>query len=627
MMRLWIVTPLLLAVAVHSFGISVSSPNKFNSPNLFRPLLQHQKNTLRTRDNYYTTSGIRRKKHTLSAMQSSDATFDLVIIGAGPVGVQGALTAASAPFNKKVCLVDAPRASGMLMNEATGEDLSIGGPTGLFSKALRDTSKHIRVASLRGMGLREESVWNEIISNCVDLASSNAQDVRWQLEVAGVEFIEGFASFPESGGTDAICVTKPSDDDHSASSSTSSVQIINAKNIMVATGSKPFRPDGIPFDGSRIFDSDSINQIDYLPKSMAITGSGIIAIEFAKIFRNLGAEVTLIIRDKSPRNALMKIGLDIDVAATLVSDLARSGIRIERGAQVKEFHMPTANTRAPIRLELEGRNGEKLAAGANAEVRCDAYLAAVGRIPNTANLNLAGAGIDIDEYGGILVDSNLRATAKAGNVYAAGDVLGRPFLASTGVAQGVAAIAAIFGKPGTDPRTMSTCDPSDTLCIDGDISAAGVSFDPGSLATNPFAFPTGVWTSPEASYYGLSTQQAKEMGLDANEAIALYAECLRGRVFSPNGLLKLVYEKPAGRILGVHIVGEDACELIHYGMELVKARRTIVDLTNSLYSAVTFHEMYKIAAQAALDQAGARKRRAAAGKALAARNREKRANR
>jgi NAD(P) transhydrogenase len=553
----------------------------------------------------------------LSMSSPTSTTFDLVIIGAGPVGVQAALAAASAPFNKKVCLIDAPRASGMLMNEATGEDLSLGGPTGLFSKALRDTSKQIRVASLRGMGLREESVWNEIISNCVDLASSNAQDCRRQLEFAGVEFMEGFASFPDSGGTNSMFVT--------SSENGSAIQTVNTKNIMVATGSQPFRPGGIPFDGMRVFDSDSINQISYLPKSIAITGSGIIAIEFAKIFRNLGAEVTLIIRDKIPRNALMKIGLDKDVAATLVADLVRSGIRIERGAQVKEFHVPAANARAPIRLVLEGRNGSELATGADTEVKCDAYLAAVGRKPNTANLNLASAGIEIDEYGGILVDSNLRATAKAGNVYAAGDVLGRPFLASTGVAQGVAAIAAIFGEPGTDPASVSRCGEDDLLCIDGDISMAGDSFDPGSLATNPFAFPIGVWSSPEASYYGLSVQQAKEMGLDANEAIALYAECLRGRVFSPNGLLKLVFEKPTGRILGVHIVGEDACELIHYGMELVKARRTIVDLTNSLYSAVTFHEMYKIAAQAALDEPGARKRRAAAGKALAARNRESRA--
>ena len=365
--------------------------------------------------------------------------------------------------------------------------------------------------------------------------------------------------------------------------------------------------------------------MSYLPKSIAITGSGIIAIEFAKIFRNLGADVTLIIRDLIPRNALMKIGLDKDVAATLVADLVRSGIKIERGAQAASFLVPKDNIRAPIRIELEAKGGGPLSRGSNTEIKCDAYLAAVGRKPNTGRLNLAGAGIEIDEYGGLLVDSRLATTAKDGNVFAAGDVLGRPFLASTGVAQGLAAVASMFGGPDKDPVKASSCLDDDKLCVAGDISSSGMKFDPTSLAANPFAFPTAVWSSPEAAYYGLSSQQAIDLGFDAGEGIALYSECLRGRVFSPNGLLKLVFERESGRILGVHICGEDACELIHYGMELVKSKRTVYDLINTLYSAVTFHEMYRIAAMAGLDEAGARKRRAAAGKALAARLREKRA--
>lgn len=503
--------------------------------------------------------------------------------------------------------------------------MSIGGPTGLFSKALRDTGKKISVQTLRGMGLREESVWNEILTACVELASSSARDVRRQLEYAGVDYIEGFASFSDSGGTHDLFVTK----------SDFSIETLRADKVLIATGSKPFRPGGIPFDGKRVFDSDSINQINYLPKSIAITGSGIIAIEFAKIFRNLGAEVTLIIRDNIPRNALMKIGLDKDIAATLVADLARSGIKVERGAQAKSFDVPKDNDRAPIRIAIEGRNGSARPTGAALEVRCDAYLAAVGRKPNTANLNLPAAGIEVDEYGGIVVDSNLRATAGGKNVYAAGDVLGRPFLASTGVAQGVAAVQIMFPESeGTlltsecntdapDPDVDSDGTDYDRVCLDGDLAKAGASFDPTSLAKNPFAFPVGVWSSPEAAYYGLSLQQAKELGFEAGEGIALYAECLRGLVFSPNGLLKLVFEKPAGRILGVHICGDDACELIHYGMELVKAERTIEDVINSLYSAVTFHEMYRIAAQAGVDEVGARKRRAAAGASLAAQNRAK----
>mmetsp|Transcript_37556 Transcript_37556/g.76804 ORF Transcript_37556/g.76804 Transcript_37556/m.76804 type:complete len:608 (+) Transcript_37556:254-2077(+) len=545
----------------------------------------------------------------LTSEELADIDWDLAVIGAGPVGVSAALLAARAPYNKKVILIDAPRNSGALMNEATGEDLSIGGPTGLFSKALRDAGKRISVSSLKGMGLRDDSVWNEVVTSCLELASSNARDTVRQLEYAGITYVQGNAAFADSGGSSSLFVTAEDN----------SITTIQASKILLASGSTPFRPGGIPFDGKRVFDSDSINTLSYLPKSVAIVGSGIIAIEFAKIFKNLGADVTLIIRDDIPRNALMKIGLDKDIAATLVADLVRSGIKIERGAQVKKFHVPRDNAKAPIVLDLEAKGGGTRASGAATTVKCDIYLAAVGRKPNTASLNLQAAGVKTDSYGGVEVDCELKATSTGGNVYAAGDVLGRPFLASTGMAQGFAAVRIMFDGEASS-ATSGGYSNSD-MCSVGDLSMTGDSFDPKSLAANPFAFPVGVWSSPEAAYYGLSTQQCKDMGIDAAEGVALYAECLRGLVFSPNGLLKLVYDKSNGQIVGVHICGDDACELIHYGMELVKAERTIDDILKNLYSAVTFHEMYRIAAMAAVDGAGARKRRAAVGKALAARNR------
>jgi NAD(P) transhydrogenase len=310
------------------------------------------------------------------------------------------------------------------------------------------------------------------------------------------------------------------------------------------------------------------------------------------------------------------------IAATLVADLIRSGIKIERGCQVGNFDVPQ-NPRMPMTIELREAQGSGAGgprkSGLATSLKCDAYLAAVGRKPNTGNLNLAAAGISVDSYGGILVDSRLCTTATSGTVYAAGDVLGRPFLASTGVAQAKAAVVNMFAN---QDSIVPECDVNDPSCVVGGIAQAGMAFDPASLAANPFAFPTGVWSSPEAAYYGLSLQQAQKMDIDAGESMALYAECLRGRVFSPNGLLKLVFEKPAGRILGVHVCGEDACELIHYGMELIKGRRTVLDLCDSVYTAVTFHEMYKIAAQNALDEAGARKRRAAAGRAVQAKQRK-----
>jgi len=590
--------------------------------------------------------------------------YDLVVIGAGPVGVKAALLAttttsksdsATATPNRRVALIDAPLASGALYQKSNPtRDLSIGGPTGLFSKALRDSSKRINVESLRGMGLREDSIWNEITSSCVDLATWNSEDAVRQLEYAGVDYIQGSASFEPSvdvddvgdggdggdggGATEILRLnvlqTKPpgtTDDDDKEQ-----ILQVRAKKVLIATGSRPFRPSGIPFDGHRIFDSDSINQLSYLPSSIAITGSGIIAIEFAKIFSNLGSDVTLIIRDGSPRNALMKIGLDIDVSASLVADLVRSGIKIERGSQVSSFSVPTTNDndndngyRTPLTITLEPAPGDtrRNSRTSSQELRCDAYLAAVGRMPNTAGLGLDGVGILVDEYGGLKVGADLRTTEAGGNVYGAGDVLGRPFLASTGVAQAVAAIQTMYGdKPqspcSTTDDTPSPDDNEEVPCLDGVLSLVGENFDPKSLATNPFAFPTGIWSSPEAAYFGLSKQHAIELGIDAAEGVALYSECLRGLVFSPNGLLKLVFDRGGeGRIIGVHICGDDACELIHYGMELVRAGRTVGDVANEVYSAVTYHEMYRIAARAAIDEKGARKRRAAAGTALAARNR------
>lgn len=542
--------------------------------------------------------------------------YDLIVVGGGPVGVEAALVAAN-KFEKRVCLVDAPKFSGAI--QAAGRDLSLGGPTGLFSKALRDTSKRINVEMLRGIGLREDSVWNEIVNECLRLATANVDDKVRQLRYAGVEIVEGFAKFDKDS-----C-------DNSSSHVSLNVKLENkegaplektlqSKHILLATGSKPYRPDNIPFDGRRIFDSDSINSISYLPRSIAITGSGIIAIEYAKIFRNLGAEVHLIIRDKVPRNALMKCGLDKDVAATLVADLVRSGIHIQRGAQVKSFEVPK-RLNVPMKIVLEAKGGGERPLGCLTEIKCDCYIAAVGRVANTEHLCLDAIGVDVDDFGCITCKSSMQTTNSL--VYAAGDVLGRPFLASTGIAQGVAAVEFIYSAK----KSSQSCDVDDIKSKESSLSTTGANFDPKSLALNPSAFPVGIWSSPEASFFGLSTQQAKEYGIDAGEGIALYSECLRGVVFSPNGLLKLVFDRADKHIIGVHIVGDDACELIHYGMELVRSSSTLQEVTTQVYTAVTFHELYKIAALAGMDEAAARKRRAAAGKALSRMNRRKAAER
>ena len=152
---------------------------------------------------------------------------------------------------------------------------------------------------------------------------------------------------------------------------------------MLCTGSRPFRIPGIPFDGMRIFESDSINTLTYLPKSIAITGSGIVAIEFAQIFASLGAEVTLIVRDQNPARALSKIGLDKDIAAAVLADLKAKKIRTVKGAEAVAFEVPERPRPVVVKLQAPGGGPVK---GSVQELRVDAYLAAVGRKPNTDNL-------------------------------------------------------------------------------------------------------------------------------------------------------------------------------------------------------------------------------------------------
>jgi len=192
----------------------------------------------------------------------------------------------------------------------------------------------------------------------------------------------------------------------------------------------------------------------------------------------------------------------------------------------------------------------------------------MGRQPVTkdSTLGLEEANVALTERSEhIVVDSRFKTSVEG--VYAAGDCITGPMLASTGVDQAQRAVQYMFGSP--DEKIES----SD-------------------------AFPIGMWTIPEIGLYGLTKEAAIQKGFDADEGIASFDECLRGRVFAPDGMLKLVFDRGTKRILGVHIIGTDACELVHYGMDLVEQEATIFDVIKTLFTAVTFHELFK---EAALD--------------------------
>jgi len=460
-----------------------------------------------------------------------------VIVGGGPAGVAGALKAST--FGRRVLVVDKPKAK----PNATGLDISFGGPTGLFSKALREAGKTIDVSSLRSMGLYEDVIWGQVRGMCEKLAAMNAEHQVRLLKDFKVGYLQADATIVSPS---KILVHKE-DGQH---------WIITTEKILVATGSKPTRPASIPFDDKRIFDSDTVNTLGFLPKEVAISGGGIISIEYAKIFRKLGAEVTLIVR-REATSSLERIGLDPDVAQQLLHYLEQDDVKIYENTEVDKFSVPDdSNPNQKVGLALKSVDEN-----VPTEMTCDIFLAAVGRKPNINGTGIEVLDVKLAERGHIEVDGNFQ-TSMSG-IYAAGDVIGPPSLASTGVHQAQGAICAMFEEGPVQQRS---------------------------------AFPVGMWTTPECAYYGLTMEQATKKGLDVLEGVAKYTGCLRGRVFAPDGLVKLVFKTGDGVIVGVHLIGSDACEMVHYGMDLVEQKVSIFELVSTLFTAVTFHELFKEAA-------------------------------
>jgi len=491
--------------------------------------------------------------------------YDLVVVGGGPAGVAGALQGAY--LGKRVLLVDKPKAA----PANGGLDPLFGGPTGLFSKALRDASKALDIGGLSAMGIDRDVIFKQVRNMCFGLAKNNAQTQSSMLAKFKVDYMQGLATLDpiSDDHTDEDLKklfvrphARPEDD-----------LTVLAENVLLCTGSFPRTAPGVPVDGKQILDSDSINLgLSFLPNSVVVVGSGIIAIEYSKIFRKLGADVTMVVRGKMG-SALERIGIDDTIADRLIAGLRSDDITVLEDTSITGFEFLDKGREEdaedvvhpePVRFTLEHSSDKTFIGTINAEL----YLACVGRIPRArgTSLGLEAAGVKLTERSGhIEVDSNFE-TSRPG-IYAAGDCVPGPSLASTGVDQAQRAVSSMFPCTGT------------ITCIVEDVP-----------------YPIGVWTIPEVAYYGLTQKQAIQEGYDADIGIATYDACLRGRVFAPDGMLKLVFDRKDARILGVHIIGTDACELVHYGMDLVAKHSTLFDVINTLFTAVTYHELFKEAA-------------------------------
>jgi NAD(P) transhydrogenase len=390
---------------------------------------------------------------------------DLIVVGGGPSGVAGALKGAY--MGKRVLLVDKPKC----VPPSGGLDPFFGGPTGLFSKALRDAAKTLDVGGLSAMGLDSDVIFKQVQNSCLRLARNNAEAQGQVLDKFKVDYLQAEATVNSIfNGRDVENEVRVTVRPHADPTQTS--ELVTSK-LLLCTGSYPRRPPGIPFDGKQVFDSDSINAgLSFLPKSVVLVGSGIIAIEYAKIFRKLGAKVTMVVRG-SAMAALDRIGLDETIAERLLTGLREEDVQVLEDTSIVSYDSlaptgvddyATDGVIHPMEFGLQ-RTSSKEDVGT---IEADLYLACLGRVPRArgTSLGLEAAGVTLTEGGGhIFVDPMFETSQK--NIYAAGDCIEGPALASTGVDQAQRAVSSMFG-----------C--SSDMCEAKDVP-----------------YPIGMWTIPE----------------------------------------------------------------------------------------------------------------------------------
>jgi len=456
-------------------------------------------------------------------MSENTLKFDLIVIGGGPAGVVGATTAAS--MGKKVALV-----------EYHAEPGGAGANTGTVpSKTLRETALALSGVRSRGLygvdlSLRREATVADFLRREQQVKAGMNQTLSQRMDAWNTTVHCGSAVFVDSH-------TVRVDGDKPIS--------LQGDYILIATGSAPARPSGFPFGCREIYDSDTILELDRLPGTIAVVGAGVIGSEYASTFAALGASVHLI----DGRNALLPF-LDAELSRALTAAMEKNGIRFHWGVRPRSYCQEESGK---VTLTLE--SGDQLSV--------DAVLAASGRKSNTETLNLAAPGVIVGDRGIIPVDASYRTNVP--HIFAAGDVIGFPALASTSMQQARCAIRAAF-------NTGESIQPSRFL-------------------------PTGVFTIPEVSMAGETEEALQRAGVEYVAGRAPYDHSARGRIIGEtDGFLKLLFRRSDMRLLGVHAMGEQATELVHVGMIALMTSSSADLFDEACFNVPTLGALYKIAA-------------------------------
>ncbi|NUN08138.1 MAG: Si-specific NAD(P)(+) transhydrogenase [Ignavibacteriaceae bacterium] len=448
--------------------------------------------------------------------------FDLIVIGSGPAGEKAAAKAAY--FRKKVALIEKEsRYGGAGVNTGT-----------LPSKTLKETALYISGKYDKGLfGIDKQFTSAATLEHFMYrknlIVDWQGEEVRQNLLLHNIRIFHGAASFVDS---------------HIVRIEGKDAGEIYGDYILIATGSYPFQPENIPFDNERVLDSDSILSIKKFPESLCVVGAGVIGCEYATIFATMGTKVFLVNHSKD-----ILPFIDREIASALLGNMKASGIELLFDNSVEKIIKANDN-----QLKIH------LASGAVVET--EMFLYAAGRSAATNNLKCENAGLSLGKRGVIDVDPHYRSTVP--NIFAAGDVIGFPALASTSMDQGRVAISHMFGL--------------------------------NDLPEIAPELPYGIYTVPEVSMIGLTEEDARKKGIDYCTGSARYSDMPRGKIMGvKEGFLKLIFEKSSNIIIGVHIIGPLASELIHYGMNVVQNKDTLKDILTDVFNYPTLHDLYKYA--------------------------------
>jgi NAD(P) transhydrogenase len=461
---------------------------------------------------------------TLLVAPSRVVTFDFIVIGSGPSGRRAAIQAAK--LGKSVLVVEkGRRVGGVSVHTGT-----------IPSKTLRETVLNLT-------GWRERGFYGRAYRVKKDL---QAQDLMMRLHMTldhEVDVLE------HQFARNAVCTVVGMArfvDPHVIEVTTDgeNPRYFRGEKILLAVGTRPYRPDDVPFDGHSVVDSDEIVEINRLPRSLTVVGAGVIGVEYATIFSALDVAVTLV----EPRDTFLDF-IDRELIADFTHQLRDRGMTLRLGSKVTSIGF---ENRRPVTTLESGRS-----------IRSELLLYAAGRVGATDSLNLASCGLATDHRGRLAVDPKTFQTAVP-HIYSAGDAIGFPSLASTAMEQGRIAACHAFGIP---------------------------------LPPAPEFFPYGIYSVPEISTVGMSAEEVRRRAIPYECGIARFRETSRGHIMGLNtGMMKMIFALETRRLLGVHIVGEGATELVHIGQAVLNLNGTLDYFIENTFNYPTLAEAYKIAA-------------------------------